>query len=290
MGSDKFCLSWNDHESSLSVAFRDLREEKEFFDVTLACEDEQIEAHKVILSSCSLFFGNILKKNQHSHPLLYLKGVKFCHLKSILDFMYQGKVNVEQDMLDSFLATAQELRVKGLTQSGTQLPLIDQKPSLPGQVSAGQDVSQGVFMRGDSAKIQNDLEENGTGSGQLKLCKPEFLVEEPNFGDESFGSNGGANDSSMVDMEGNQGLADLDRLVAEHMTKVKDHSQGKQGWNCNDCGKFSRLKNDIAKHVEAVHITHPGLVCDLCEKVLKTRDTLKQHMKNQHRDAQQLDN
>jgi len=290
MGSNKFCLSWNDYESSLSVAFRDLREEKEFFDVTLACEDEQIEAHKVILSSCSLFFGNILKQNQHSHPLLYLKGVKFRDLKSILDFMYQGKVNVEQDMLDSFLATAQELRVKGLTQSGTQLPLIGQKPSLPDQVSAGQDVSQEVLMRGDSAKIQNDLEENDTGSGHLKLCKPEFLIEEPNLGEESFGYNGGANDSSMVDMEGNQGLADLDRLVAEHMTKVKDHSQGKQGWSCNDCGKFSRLKNDIAKHVEAVHITHPGLVCDLCEKVLKTRDTLKQHMKNQHRDAQQLDN
>ena len=205
MGSDKFCLSWNDHESSLSVAFRDLREEKEFFDVTLACEDEQIEAHKVILSSCSLFFGNILKQNQHSHPLLYLKGVKFRDLKSILDFMYQGKVNVEQDMLDSFLATAQELRVKGLTQSGTQLPLIGQKPSLPDQVSAGQDVSQEVFMRGDSAKIQNDLEENDTGSGHLKLCKPEFLIEEPNLGEESFGYNGGANDSSMVDMEGNQG-------------------------------------------------------------------------------------
>jgi len=94
----------------------------------------------------------------------------------------------------------------------------------------------------------------------------------------------------MVDMEGNQvGVADLDKLVAEHMTKVKDHSQGKPMWSCNDCGKFSRLKNDIAKHVEAVHITHPGLVCDLCEKVLKTRDTLKQHMKSQHRDAQQLD-
>ena len=208
MGSDKFCLSWNDHESSLSVAFRDLREEKEFFDVTLACEDEQIEAHKVILSSCSLFFGNILKQNQHSHPLLYLKGVKFRDLKSILDFMYQGKVNVEQDMLDSFLATAQELRVKGLTQSGTHLPLIGQKPSLPDKVSAGQDVSQEVFMRGDSAKIQNELaskEENATGSGRLKLCEPEFLVEEPNIGDESFGYNGGANDSSMVDMEGNQG-------------------------------------------------------------------------------------
>jgi len=291
MGSEKFCLSWNDYESNLSVAFRDLREEKEFFDVTLACEDEQIEAHKVILSSCSLFFQKILTKNKHSHPLLYLKGVKFCHLKSILDFMYQGRVNVEQEKLDSFLATAQELKVKGLTHSGTQPPLVDEKPTFPVEVSAGLDVSQEVFMSGDSATIQRNMgkEVNATEPGHLKLYKPEVLVEEQNIGEESFDDYGGANDSSLVDMEGNQGLADLDSLIEEHMTKVKDHSQGKPMWTCNDCGKFSRLKNDISKHVESFHITHPGLVCDFCEKVLKTRDTLKSHMKSKHRDAQRLD-
>ena len=48
MKPEKFRLSWNEHESNFGVAFRDLREEKEFFDVTLACEDEQIEAHKAI--------------------------------------------------------------------------------------------------------------------------------------------------------------------------------------------------------------------------------------------------
>ena len=36
MATEKFCLTWNDYESNLGVAFRDLREEKEFFVVTLA--------------------------------------------------------------------------------------------------------------------------------------------------------------------------------------------------------------------------------------------------------------
>ena len=61
MESDKFCLKWNDFESNISTAFRDLREDKDFFDVTLACDEEQIEAHKVILSACSPFFKTILK-------------------------------------------------------------------------------------------------------------------------------------------------------------------------------------------------------------------------------------
>jgi len=117
MSSEKFCLRWNDFETNISGAFRELRDDKDFFDVTIACEDEQMQAHKVILSACSPFFRNILRRNQHQHPLLYLKGVKYTDLQSVLNFMYHGEVNVAQEELNSFLSVAEDLRVKGLTQS-----------------------------------------------------------------------------------------------------------------------------------------------------------------------------
>jgi len=115
--SEKFCLRWNDFETNISSAFRELREEKDFFDVTLACDDSQVQAHKVILSACSPFFRNVLRRNPHQHPLLYLKGVKYKELLSVLNFMYMGEVNVAQEELNSFLAVAEDLRVKGLTQN-----------------------------------------------------------------------------------------------------------------------------------------------------------------------------
>jgi len=117
--SEKFCLRWNDFESNISDAFKDLREQKDFFDVTLACDDSQIEAHKVILSACSPFFRNILRRNPHQHPLLYIKGVKYKELVAVLNFMYMGEVNVVQEELNSFLVVAEELRVKGLTQNNS---------------------------------------------------------------------------------------------------------------------------------------------------------------------------
>jgi len=120
MGTEKFCLRWNDFESNISSAFRELRDDKDFFDVTLACGDEQIQAHKIILSACSPFFRNILRRNIHQHPLLYLKGVKYTDLQSVLNFMYHGEVNVAQEDLNSFLAVAEDLRVKGLTQNQPQ--------------------------------------------------------------------------------------------------------------------------------------------------------------------------
>jgi hypothetical protein len=119
MSSEKFCLRWNDFESNISSAFRELREDKDFFDVTLACDDEQLQAHKVILSACSPFFRTVLRRNRHEHPLLYLKGVKYADLVSVLNFMYHGEVNVAQEELNSFLAVAEDLKVKGLTQNNS---------------------------------------------------------------------------------------------------------------------------------------------------------------------------
>ena len=118
--AEKFCLRWNDFETNISVAFRELREDKDFFDVTLACDDDQIQAHKVILSACSPFFRTILKRNRHEHPLLYLKGVKYIDLMAVLNFMYHGEVNVAQEDLNSFLAIAEDLKVKGLTQNKSE--------------------------------------------------------------------------------------------------------------------------------------------------------------------------
>ena len=54
-------LQWNDFREKISSAFGALREDKDFTDVTLACEDgQQVQARKVVLISSSPFFLNLL--------------------------------------------------------------------------------------------------------------------------------------------------------------------------------------------------------------------------------------
>ena len=84
--------------------------------MTLVCDDGQLEAHKVVIAACSPFFRNVLKRNPHPHPLLYLKNLRYADLKAILNFMYHGEANVSQAELNTFLESAEDLRVKGLTQ------------------------------------------------------------------------------------------------------------------------------------------------------------------------------
>ena len=75
--SEKFCLKWNVFQENVNSAFSNVRKDNNFCDVTLACEDgHQVEAHKVILAAASPFFANILNRNKHTHPLIYMKGLK----------------------------------------------------------------------------------------------------------------------------------------------------------------------------------------------------------------------
>ena len=70
--SDQFCLRWNDFQQCIKSTFQDLRDEKDFMDVTVSCDGEQVKAHKVILSACSDTFRNLLKKNPAQHPVIVL--------------------------------------------------------------------------------------------------------------------------------------------------------------------------------------------------------------------------
>ena len=116
--SEKFSLQWSNFRSNVCSAFQDLREDKDFTDVTLACEDgQQLEVHKVILASASSFFRNILKTNKHTHPIIFLRGLKSEDLVAVdVDYIYKGEADVFQENLDSFLSIAKDLQLKGLTE------------------------------------------------------------------------------------------------------------------------------------------------------------------------------
>ena len=121
--SEKFCLNWNEFEQNIVASFRDLRTDSEFSDVTLVCdEDQHIEAHRVILKSCSPVFSKFLTKNKHSHPMIYMRGLKVKDLIAIVDFIYHGEANIYQEDLDGFLALAEELQLKGLARSKSEDP------------------------------------------------------------------------------------------------------------------------------------------------------------------------
>ncbi|PNF29013.1 hypothetical protein B7P43_G14709 [Cryptotermes secundus] len=117
MGSEHYCLRWNNHQSNLLGVFSQLLQDESLVDVTLACaEGHSIRAHKVVLSACSSYFQTLFVDHPNRHPIVILKDVRFAELRTLVEFMYKGEVNVEYCQLSALLKTAESLKVKGLAE------------------------------------------------------------------------------------------------------------------------------------------------------------------------------
>ena len=115
MTSEKFCVKSNDFQHHIVSSYQDFREDSDFYDVTLVCEgNQQIEAHRIILTACSPFFSRVLKGNKNYHPMIFMRGVQAMDLAAVVDFIYYGEANIYHRDLDGFLALATDLNLKGL--------------------------------------------------------------------------------------------------------------------------------------------------------------------------------
>ncbi|XP_023319824.1 protein bric-a-brac 1 isoform X4 [Eurytemora carolleeae] len=306
--SEKFCLRWNDFESNISKAFREIREDKDFFDITLACEDDQIPAHKVILSACSPFFRAILKRNKHEHPLLYLKGVKYSDLVSVLNFMYHGEVNVAQEDLNTFLAVAEDLKVKGLTQSdssnNTSAPAVKSKSREPPESSIPPPSKKirpnpttstplpAVYKDDDiqevtPVKTEPQLSTDNNVMAPVDHYGGGELVDADygeDYGDYEGGYEGnydgtiGDQNSSTAD-----GNKEVDLLVSEHIEKIHCEVRGTV-WRCVSCLKVSKWKTALKNHVQTNHLQMLSFPCNICDYVGSTSANLKMHNRRNHKE------
>ena len=114
--NEEFCLKWNDFQSNLTSSFAQIRQENDLLDVTIICEGQTVQAHKLVLSASSDAFRQVFKSRElKKNPVIFMWDIKIDDFKLLLDFMYEGQVNVAQANLNSFLALAERLQVKGLT-------------------------------------------------------------------------------------------------------------------------------------------------------------------------------
>jgi len=319
--SDHLNLNWNSFKGNLSTSMKELRESKDFFDVTLASEDDQIQCHKLVLSACSPLLLNIFRHNCHPHPLIYLRGVKFKHLLLVLDFMYDGQVNVSQDDFASFMATAEELKVKGLTLNngdeggdGGGSPVqvreaLDDKqiitvfpPKLKNVNSTSREtVSLDEFTfppneNAPSTKLAPVLSHPATSDRILPrnpfslpslehvLTSPGFRPDPDQLLDGGQGADTANRDSDNIIDIGQENINHGD-LESEKSISRKCKSlilKNRDGYfQCLVCEFKNEKRKTIRTHVEC-HVPF-STVCNICNKSFKNRSSLHSHKNQAHK-------
>ena len=251
--SEKLCLKWNDFQDNVNSAFGSLREDSDFTDVTLACGDgQQIEAHKVILAAQSPFFQGLFKRNKHPNQLVYMRGVIYENLVAIVDFLYHGEANVFQENLDSFLAIAEDLKLKGLM--GENGP------------KDGDDMSSEVGQK-----------TNATQPTESKHIKEEkYLTSERKINHKALAIPGSGDFAALEEQ-----VRSMMEKSENRLPKRKDKKENAFASICKVCGKEGN-GIDIKRHIEANHLKGISLPCNLCENTFRSRRQLVKHRLKQH--------
>ena len=252
--SEKFCLKWNDFHSNVSKSFRMFRNEDYLHDVTLVSDDHhQVSAHKLVLSACSEYFKDIFKnnKNPNVHPLLCLNGISSDDLKNIMDYIYNGEVQIFQENLDGFLYIAQRLKLEGLIQ-------------------------------------ENDPPEQDDFANSKVYTKREDSISETSFQKQlPYDTNVGKHSKSKarnvevkdqtVASFAQEHLGDVNNTVDKHIEALDD---GK--YKCKFCGKIASLKHHIKNHIET-HLEGLSFSCELCDKTFRSRNSFFTHKSRFHK-------
>ena len=246
--SEKFCLKWNDFHSNVSSSFSLLRDEDYLHDVTIVTDDnEQIAAHKLVLSACSEFFKNIFKRNKHSNPLLCLEGVSSNDLSNVMDYIYNGEVQIFQEDLDRFLNVAQRLKLQGL--------LTD-----PEAVPEEEETAGNEQPRKKEAYIEENVTKYDTKINSLAFERHDKVIEKV---------------TTDINPEN---INEIDEQIEQSIIRNLDGT-----YSCKICGrssgkKISHMKNHIETHLEGLCFK-----CPMCEKTFRSRNSLFMHKHRNHK-------
>ena len=247
--SEKFCLKWNDFQSNVSNSFSLLRNEDYLHDVTIVTDDnDQIAAHKLVLSACSEYFKNIFKRNKHPNLLVCLEGLSSKDVRNMMDYIYNGELQIFQEDLDRFLNVAQRLKLEGL--------LTDPDAEQEEEVNVGGSEPfkyKETYTREDASRYETKITPNPSERHEQIIAKV----------------------NTDVNLEN---ISEVNERIEQNIVKNLDGT-----YSCQICGKNSgKWKTHIKNHIET-HLEGLCFNCPMCEKTFRSRPSLAMHKHKNHK-------
>ena len=259
MSEEVVTLNYGHFESQAAKMLNNLICKEEFTDVTLVADGQQIKAHKFILSFCSPFFENMFKQNPHPHPLIYLKGVSFENLKGVIEFVYQGEIMVNQDMLASFLETGNDLQIKFFVEEENVCRSLE-----------GNQSEQTRHSEDERAEIICDTKNEVIGAEEM------FLFEDENTqkGNQQSRLNRFMKEDEQFECDECDGKY---RNLSRHKKTV----HLKERFQCDQCDSILKRKDHLKQHILSVH---EGMrySCDQCQFTATYPQMVTSHKKKVH--------
>lgn len=265
-------INWDDFESCAANTFKELLGETDFADVTLVSDDlQKVEVHKVILGASSSKFKTMLQQTGKREPLIYLSGVSYKEMRSLIDFMYLGQTEIGQEDLEHFLEISAKFDVKGLSEYNS-----------PKNPSPGKD------------HIEIESEPNNVEELNTEIINEQFQPEltdehfEPEIVNDHFGNgivnkqfeNDVWNKGSEPEQENGIFEPEIEVDASEKEMSLTIFKVGKMFY-CDGCDYKTDRSYSLKLHKKARH-EGAKLTCDQCNAQYSFPHALIKHKKTKH--------
>lgn len=289
-----FCHNF---QTDVMDIFRSLREQSEGFDVILGSSSPDssnivcMQAHKMLIAAGSPLLGNILESNdklEHpSSPFLYLGEVNEKDVNYILDYLYNGEVQVPSEDIRSFTSTAQQLQIKGIAKLYADVPVL-QNPPYPRQLTSTPNIGLNTAIQNGFGMPQNfiptPLRSEPNAPKKIKLEKTPKIKKEltPKIKKEPTKSKntpaGGAKSTAEkppIDEKYKQLAVDLFKEW-----RVKFSTSDGTKFDCHKCPepKSFTAQSSLLRHYKQSH----ELVCKSCKMPFYDEEMMEAHYKATH--------
>ena len=185
-----------------------------------------------------------------------MRGVKSDDLLAIVDFLYRGEANVYQENLDSFLAIAEELQLKGLMGKSDENVMADF-------------LGDGKYQASEAMQV---FEDKLVNNPKNILPSSQAIV----------------NINSTTELGrtvtvSDQFSGDIDELEERVMSMIEksenrlENQRHRREYVCKVCGKQGEIQQ-IKEHIEANHLKGISIPCNHCDKYFSSRASLRNHI------------
>merc|ERR1719186_331674 len=289
--TNNYCLSFKQFESSIASSWQELQEYNEFYDVSLACEDQLILSHKIVISSRSPVLRNILKQNTSQHPVIYLKGVRYQHLQQLLNFIYRGECYIATEDIESFMEVAEDLKIIGLSGKNNDRKILNPEINMQSDQTEiesspkGKCVQQESFIDFKDKIIFNAVTPILEGQQNMKEDKDNQYKPETKsvLCDQDLGEIKYENytDNLLSAKEFSCDKCDKHYARIDGLQRHKESAHDGINYPCNQCDYTGTTKRGLKLHIDSTH-KHIFSYCDQCDKKYTEPGNLKKHKTSSH--------
>ena len=311
-----------DNSQILKQLFQKLLNSDTSKDVTLIGNDNiAIEANKFVLNGHSQVFESLLSSSSHPHPLIFFPHLPGPLLRDVINFIYTGQANVQQDDIKDFFALCRTFKVEGIDNMAE--PAIEKHLEVEAKKSYSE-VSNNV----DNLKLSKFVKEVNHDISEYDI-KKDIDVENSNLVEQFFEDKSTENvkkikkttsvknksrlksirpnpegqyechlcsyksfkrERMLVHIPRNHGpkkyKCEICDFTSRAKRQVKDHV-GIKHFNvrheCDQCEYKANYKNHLVKHKISQHVLNFKISCTMCEYFGKSRTEVKQHVEKIHK-------